>query len=61
VDAEQQVAEIRHDLDALEASAEKSAQRLARRVAPYVLATVVFAALAWRAGRRARKRSYLRG
>jgi len=61
MDTEQQTEAIRQDLDALEDAAERSAQRLARRVAPYVLATVVLAALAWRMGRKARNRSGRRG
>jgi hypothetical protein len=61
VDTEQQTEAIRQDLDALEGAAERSAQRLARRVAPYVLATAVLAVLAWRMGRKARNRSDGRG
>jgi hypothetical protein len=56
VDTTHQTAEIRHDLEALEHTAEQSAQRLARRIAPFVIATAVLAVLAWRAGRRARRK-----
>src|SRR5689334_14661022 len=57
VDTEQPADEIRHDLAALEGAAEESAERLARRIAPFVVAAVVLVALAWLAGRRARNRS----
>jgi len=61
VDTERQTEEIRQDLEALEQAAEESAERLARRLAPFVLATLVLAVLPWRAGRKARNRSRLRG
>jgi hypothetical protein len=56
MDTTQQTAEIRQDLESLEHTAERSAQRFARRVAPYVIATVVLSAWAWRVGRKRRNR-----
>lgn len=57
VDTEQQAQELRQDLDALEQTAEQAADRFGRRVAPFVVAVVVLAVVAWIAGRRARNRT----
>jgi hypothetical protein len=61
MDNEQSADEIRQDLRTLERAAEESAEGLARRVAPFLLATMVLVVLAWIAGRRARNRSDRRG
>jgi hypothetical protein len=57
VDTDQQAEKIRHDLEALEHTAERATKRLARRVAFLVLVAAALGALAWFTGRKVRNRT----
>ena len=61
VDTDERAEALRHDLEALEHTAEEAAERVAKRAAPYVLASLVLIVLAWVAGRKLRARAERRG
>jgi len=61
VDTNKQVQEIQHDLHAIDQTAERSADRFVRLVAPFLALAAVLMVFAWCAGRRSGKRSKRRG
>jgi hypothetical protein len=57
MDDEERAERLEHDLEALRGEAVHVGERAAVRIAPFVIGTVVLAALAWLVGRRLRDRA----
>jgi len=57
VDTDERSEALRHDLEGLEHAAEETAERVAKRAAPYLVGFVVLVVLAWVAGRKLRDRA----